>query len=72
MQDQDLVELLAGSAALFPRGFNAVLQQQKFKLMEKQQQLKLAPRTSTTLIRQPYFSRQFGLGPLMLGLNWFH
>lgn len=43
MQEQDLVELLAGSAALFPGGLIVVLQQQNLHPMENQQPLKLAP-----------------------------
>lgn len=43
MQEQDLVKLLAGSAALFPRGLIVVLQQQNLEPMENQQPLKLAP-----------------------------
>lgn len=43
MQQQDLVKLLAGSAAAFPRGLIVVLQQQNPEPVENQQPLKLAP-----------------------------
>lgn len=68
MQEQDLVKLLAGSAAVFPRGSIVVLQQQKLEPMEKPTAAKISPCTLTTLIRQPYFCRPLAK-PLTLELS---
>ena len=68
MQEQDLVKLLAGSAALFPRGLIVVLQQQNLEPMENQQPLKLAPAHRPHWSASPTSGAPFGK-PLTMGLN---
>lgn len=55
IQGQDLVKLLAGSGALFRRGFKRCAAAAELGAHGKPTAAKISPRTSTTLIRQPYF-----------------
>ncbi len=68
MQEQDLVKLLAGSAALFRRGLIVVLQQQNLEPMENQQSLKLAPAHRPHWSTSPTSGAPLGK-PLTMGLN---